>query len=132
MQISVETLLGTTINLDVEPTDTIESVKTRVRNNGFNLLYKWYLAFGCEQLDNGRTLNDFNIGNESILNITPIIFYIRPWVDFGKSLPLISLKVNPWDTVESVKNTIETKTGLKNVRLIYHSKQLEETHPIGD
>lgn len=56
MQISVITLRGTTIDLDVEPTDTIASVKAKIRDNGFDMPIKFELAFGYEQLDCERTL----------------------------------------------------------------------------
>lgn len=61
--------------------------------------------------------------------MTPIIFRVETFT--GES---IILKPKPWDTVECVKNMIQTKTGVRieDMRLIYRSKQLEDFRPIGD
>lgn len=107
MHISVKTWDDTTIVLDVEPTDTVASVKTKVCYNGFHLR-KFDLAFDCEKLFDDRTLNDYNIGIESMLIMIPLICWIRPWD--GK--PKIGLKVMPWDTIENVKKMIQYRSGI--------------------
>lgn len=121
MQISVVTLGNNTLVLDVEPTDTIECVKAKVKGAGFHP--KFELGFNFQQLENDRTLNDYNISNESILHMAPILFFVN--TPYRK---LIHIIVFPWTTIEKVKSIIQTETGLPiyDQRLIYRQKQLAD------
>jgi len=130
MQIKVKTPEGKKISIDVEPNDTIESVKQKVEDaTGIPVPAQKLRNPDGDLLDDPTTIADNGILHGNTLDLDPMKIYVKK-PDGEK----IEIPVKPSDTVADVKKRVEDITGIPvpNQTLTQEGDELDDPTTLDD
>ena len=135
MQIFIKTLTGKTIILEVYPTDSVRSVKLKLMSKEGFLPSQQRLLCAGKELENHRSLSDYNIQKESTLHLQVVTPDSLSIIYIETSKDIITLDHIPTDTIGLVKRLIceiQRIPAQQLLVLTYNGKELEDGRHLCD
>ena len=149
MRIFVKTPTGEIINLDVKPSDTIQNVRSKIKDKNGIPPERQRLIFNGYRLEDGQTLSYYNIINNSRIILTSktgkvfgtgisspklVKKTMQIIIDFFGTGKNITLDVKPNTNIKVVKYKIQDRKNFapNKMRLIYKGKVLKNERTLSD
>ncbi|CAM2706249.1 unnamed protein product [Rotaria socialis] len=132
--IYVKMLTGEILMIKTELSETIESIKKKIRDIKKCSTEPARLLFAGKHLLDQYTLNDYHVQAGAILHsVYPLCGGMQIFVKYGWS-PAITLEVNPRDTIEHVKTKLQDEEGIPadQQRLVCKGEELESSRTLSD
>ena len=128
MKLFVKTVAGETITLKVHPSDTIKTVKAKIRNTEQSPIHMQLLTYNSEQLEDSRRLSDYNIPAKSTLHLLILPEQSMPIFVETEAGKTITLEVKHNDTIANIKADIQDNEGVPpdQQRLMFKNMVLED------
>ena len=125
LRISAKTPAGRTITLEGVPSDTIESVKTKIEDKEGFPPDQQRLFFSGEQLEDHHTLSHYNITDKSTLKLSLDNIWIFLNIPSGKTINFV-MKYS--DTIKILKTKIQDSQGFPSdqQKLFFAGKKLKD------
>lgn len=133
--IYIKALDGNSITIDIKPSDTIVNIKEKIYEIGGIPPNEQDLFFNRMQLEDAKTLSDYNIHNLSTVNLVILPFKIDNKI-FVKTLDgrKITLDIQQKDSVLNVKEKLQDEEGISQneQKLYYIGRQLVDDRALND
>lgn len=111
LEIFVQVMHQEIITLEVDSSDTIGSLKEKIKDKKGFPAEEHLLFFQREELKDDRTVSDYNIQNKSTVILSLQIYRLEVTILSGGTR-LVTLEVNPTDSILELKREIQNITGV--------------------
>ena len=111
LEIFVQVMHQEIITLEVDSSDTIGSLKEKIKDKKGFPAEEQLLFFQREELKDDRTVSDYNIQNKSTVILSLQIYRLEVTI-LSEGTRLVTLEVNPTDSILELKREIQNITGV--------------------
>ena len=132
MLIYIKTLSEKKITIDVQPSNTIIDIKEKIKEKENIHPARQKLLFQGRELIDNKTLVDYNIKNESILQLiikSPILFFVKTITN-----QTVMIKAQLSDTILYIKQEIQKKEDFPQEKycIVFKGKELDDNKIVAD
>jgi len=132
----VKTLAGETLSISLDVSMTVDTLKDKIAATKMIPLESQRLIFAGRKLEDGKTLSDYSVMNESVIHLVLTLGHRGSPLIFVKTLTgkTVPIDFEASDTIDDVKATVQDLEGIPmdQQRLIFAGQQLEDGRTLSD